>query len=151
MQITTRRGRNSETPIQQGILKYLCIYTDGKWIRYNNASIYNPKLGKYIKPNKMFQPDGVSDIVGWWRGKGYSIEVKTREEYLWLMKNYERLKNGIAKGKKETHFKDQIMHIEIVKKTGNIGFFTYSLEHCLDTLGIKHQFNRSKDGEEQEH
>lgn len=133
----------SETNIQSAILRALEAQTGGRVLRFRNNPIVRVINGREvpIRQCNRFSPKGVPDIIYLANGTSYWIEVKRETEYKWLMKNYERLKTGIAKTKRDAHVQHQIMFIEDIKKrTGNHGFFTYSTPDCMEKLGIKLPF-----------
>lgn len=82
---------------------------------------------------------GASDLIGLWRdGRFLSIEVKTKDEYKYARKHYERLKactKVIRKPvTKDEHLIEQIRWIEMVLKFGGIAFFSYSPKHTRKVL-----------------
>ena len=124
-----------ESIIQIEILNYLSRVPNSIVIRNNNAPLYDRKRECYRKPSRLYCPNGISDITFYYSGKAYAIEVKTEKEYKFVVKHYDRLLNGFAKTKKDVHIQNQILFIESVKRTGNAGFFTCSLDDCINKMG----------------
>lgn len=82
---------------------------------------------------------GASDLIGLWKdGRFLSIEVKTKKEYDYVMKHYKRLKASKKVIRKPTskddHLIEQIRWIEMVRKLGGLGFFSYSAKHTRKEL-----------------
>lgn len=126
----------SEAKIQHDILETLYKIPQSKVLRYNSVPVYDEKLKTYRKQSHKWNPDGVSDILFFWSGKAFAIEVKKESEYRWLRCNYDRLLSVVPKVKKDIHFKNQIVFILDFIKSGNRGFFTYSVDHCLKKIGV---------------
>jgi len=127
-----------EADVQVEILEGLNARRIGFFWRCNNAGIFDAKKGVYRRPSK-FSIKGVSDILGVLNGKSIAIEVKSKDEYTWVMNFLERVeKVGVLKylptSAKEDHVFNQILFLYTLRKNGGIGFFTYSLEHTLGEL-----------------
>ncbi len=137
---------DSETSIQSAILDFLNENTNGRFIRFANYPRYDRKTDTYFRQNNKHVPNGVSDIIGWWNSNGVVIEVKVPSEYKWLMKRYEMLRTTYVTSKKDVHAQNQIRFIEHVKSTGNLGFFTFSLDHVIKTMGIETLYHGVKNG-----
>lgn len=119
-----------EKGIQNSILDYL-QFVPGRFWQNDNTGIYDPVRGIYLTPNKKYKPDGVSDILGYYKsGRFTAIEVKDPEDYKYLMKNYEKLKSSLwyPDEKRQLHLQNQILFIEDVVKKGGIGFFACSID-----------------------
>lgn len=111
--------------------------------RINNVPTWNKKTQSYNRPSR-FAPKGMSDICGCYKYPNdkhatyVAIEVKTPLEYNWVLQFYNRIKNNIdtytPQTEKEKHVLNQIKYINHKIACDGIGFFTYSLEHCLDQL-----------------
>lgn len=76
------------------------------------------------------------DILCYYEGKTFSIEVKTPDEMKYIMKHYDKLKilNPKDYKNKKKHYIEQIQAVEAIKKSGNIAFFTDSIENLVYTL-----------------
>jgi len=114
-----------ESVIQASIVAYLKTIKLAYVLNVTTAGIYDPKT-KRFRTNK--NQKGTSDILFFNKAKCTAIEVKTEKEYKFVMKHYERLKNiRLCKTLRDKHLHDQILFIEGLKKTGNHGFFTFSI------------------------
>lgn len=112
----------------------------GRVLRFRNNPLIRTIGGREvpIRRHNRFSPKGVSDVIFLFKGTSYWIEIKRESEYKWIIKNYDRLKEGIPKNPRESHAQDQIRFIEDIKnRTGNHGFFTYSIPDCMGKLGVK--------------
>jgi hypothetical protein len=111
----------------------------GSYNRIANAPVYDKKTESYRRPNK-FAPKGMSDIIGVTSNGLYvAIEVKSPDEYKWVIEFYRRIYRKHYEyrpiSKREQHVLNQIIFIEEKIACGGIGFFTYSLEDCRIKLG----------------
>lgn len=67
-----------EKAIENGILEYLNTLSDGFFWKNNSVGVYDPVKKIYRKSRNKFAINGVSDILGCWRGKFVAIEVKSK-------------------------------------------------------------------------
>lgn len=128
----------SETEIQKSILDGLMRMGLGSFNRINNAPIFDEKRGCYRKKNS-HTPDGLSDVIGCYKGRYVCIEVKTTSEYRRVVKFIQKNENMIAyqpKNKWEERIRNQYLFITEKINKGGTGFFTYSLEDTLFKLGV---------------
>lgn len=96
-------------------------------------SMKNEHVSRY-RFNKL--NDGMSDLIGSYKGIFTAIEVKIKREYLWYCSFIDRFQspNYIPQSKKEEHYYKQVLFQQQVKAAGGIAFFTYSLEHTFDMI-----------------
>lgn len=114
-----------ESVIQASIVAYLKTIKLGYVLNVTTAGIYDPKTKKF-RTNK--NQKGTSDILFFNRGKCTAIEVKIKKEYDFVMKHYDRLKNiKLCRTARDHHLHDQILFIEGLKRSGNAGFFSFSI------------------------
>jgi len=114
-----------ESVIQASIVAYLKTIKLGYVLNVSTTGIFDP-IKKQFRTNK--NQKGTSDILFFNRGKCTAIEVKTAIEYKFVMKHYERLKNiSLCKTSRDKHLHDQILFIEGLKRSGNAGFFSFSI------------------------
>ena len=81
-----------------------------------------------------FNEAGISDIGCIIKGKYVAIEIKTHKQYQFVKKNYDRLKKGEIRNKKDFYFFRQISFIENVKRHGGYGLFTSDVNHLDNDL-----------------
>lgn len=124
----------TEKQIETSILAFL-EYTPGcSFHKLNNTGIYDPKKGGFRKVVNKYCPKGIADIVGSYNNLIAWIEVKTPEEYKYLMKHYEELRCYVGLDKKKNHYRNQIAFIEGKKRVGNIAFFADSIDMVKEKL-----------------
>lgn len=123
-----------EKHIESGILDYLNFAQ--KFVCYKNINIgvFDKTVGAYRKARNKYAPVGVSDIYGNYSGRALFIEVKTEDEYAYLMKHYFEIRSYMGVNKKKNHLKNQIKFIEDNKCNGAIAFFTYSIKDTKTKL-----------------
>lgn len=78
-----------ESDIQKAILRYLELLPNGFFWRNNSTGIYDPVKGIYRKARSKYAINGVSDILGVYKGRFVAIEVK-RDESCELTEEQER-------------------------------------------------------------
>lgn len=124
----------TESQIQSQIIDYL----RAKGIRADRqnvgASQYTDKnnVTRFVK----FGDKGMSDILGCIppEGKFLACEVKSEKQYNYVMKNYDRIKRGQIKTKRDMHLSNQIQYIEDIKRIGGVGLFACCIENVEDEL-----------------
>lgn len=67
----------SEKAIENAILEYLAMVPGFEAWKVDTTGIYDRKLNVYRKRNSKAHYKGVSDIIGFYNGKFWAIEVKT--------------------------------------------------------------------------
>ena len=123
----------SESEVQRGIIDYLELLQIFWWRQNSGMATYKDK-NKGIRRVK-YGTTGASDLgciaggnaTNNVRGKYVAIEVKTPSEHRFLLKNYERIKSGVIRTKRDNHLFNQIGFVENVKDHGGIGFFASSI------------------------
>ena len=114
-----------ESDIQASIVAYLKTIKLGYVLAVSTTGIFDP-IKKQFRTNK--NQKGTSDILLFNRGKCTAIEVKIKKEYDFVVKHYERLRNiSLCKTVRDHHLHDQILFIEGLKRSGNAGFFSFSI------------------------
>ena len=124
----------SEKQIETIILNYLSMCRGYLCYKQNNTGIYDPKAKAFRKVQNKFCPPGVSDIYGSYYARSVYIEVKTPEEYDYLLKHYEEIRSYVGINKKKNHLKNQIRFIESNASLGCMAFFTCSLLLVFSSL-----------------
>lgn len=71
--------KQEETVIRNEILDYLNFQYNTLMLVFYNGAIYDPKIKRYRNKGK-YSRDGVTDLVGTYRGKPLGIEVKVPGE-----------------------------------------------------------------------
>lgn len=136
-------AKAKEGQIQKAILKALSIhYPEAIILRYNNTPTYDPRTNQFRSQHGTYIPYGVSDIFMFCRKRAIAIELKTEDKYFYIERNWDKLERGEflkpkRKGRALTNrerFHYQIKFINEMKRTGNFGFFTYEVDHCLTQL-----------------
>lgn len=124
-----------EKAIENSIIEYLNKFANFYVFGVNNQPTYNQKRGCYQAMNTRYTPYGVSDIIGTGDGRALYIEVKKPEEYKYIAKHYETLKNGVwEKGDRRLRFQTQIIFLERHRNLGAIAFFADSMTRALAEL-----------------
>jgi len=121
--------RSKEQQIKKEITDYLNTL-GGKLIRLNSA-------GTIIRGIRVKQAYlGVPDLLLLLNGKAYFIEVKTKSEHQFIKKHYNRLKEGgfNQDNIKLDRYQKQILFLEDVVRTGNVGLFASSVEDFIHLL-----------------
>jgi len=126
----------TEKQIENQILHYLNYLPKCTAEKVNNIGVYDPKKQTYRTFKNKYCMRGVSDISGTFRGKSLRIEVKTPDEYKYIMKHYDELSSGIftKNVKKKQHFNDQIRYLNRHSKAGAIAFFASSVDQVKEEL-----------------
>ena len=104
----------SEKEIENSILAYLKSLPDCFAWKNQSTGVYDPTRGVFRKSNNKFHINGVSDILGIYKGKFLAIEVKTP--------------------KNKTRPAHQKAFISEVNKRGGIAFFATSIEEVKENL-----------------
>lgn len=77
----TREGRSNSNPtekeIEKNILEYLYWLPDCFAWKNNTTGVYDPIKKIFRKPKSKFLINGVSDIIGVYKGRPLFLEVKT--------------------------------------------------------------------------
>jgi len=121
-----------ESVIQASIISYLKTIKLAYVLNVSTTGVYDPSK-KQFRSNK--NQKGCSDILFFWKSTCVAIEVKTRLEYRFVNKHYDRLmKLYLCKTKRDRHLHDQILFIEGLKRSGNKGFFTDSIDDTKKKL-----------------
>jgi penicillin-binding protein-related factor A (putative recombinase) len=106
--------RESEKDIEKSILRYLEHLSHCFAWKNNSTGIFDPQKKIFRKSRNKYAINGVSDILGVYRGRFLAIEVKRPE-------NRERPI-------------DQRIFIDHINKQGGIAFFATSLEEVRAKL-----------------
>ena len=104
----------SEKEIENSILAYLQALPGCFAWKNQSTGVYDPTKGIFRKSKNKFHLNGVSDIIGIYKGKFLAIEVKTPKNKL-----------------RPAH---QKAFIEEINKRGGIAFFATSVEEVEDFL-----------------
>lgn len=133
-------NKKSETEILGSILDGLQLMGKGAFYRINNAPVFDKKTGNFRRKSK-HAVDGISDILGCYKGKFAAIEVKTVSEYnrvvrflTFLHEQNISTETFIDSDKWKMRIVNQANFIKDIIKQGGIGFFTYSLDHTIEKL-----------------
>ncbi len=70
-------GMATEKQIESAILDYLNILPEAKFWKVDCTGIFDPKKGVFRQKRSKHRYKGVSDIIGFYRGRFIAIEVKT--------------------------------------------------------------------------
>lgn len=105
----------SEKQIENAILNYLA-YVDGFFWKNNSVGIYDAKKGLYRKSRNKFAINGVSDIIGVYKGRAVFIEVKAKRGRL---------------------SPSQVKFLDEVKKQGAIAGVAKSVDDVIELLELK--------------
>lgn len=144
----------SEAEIKKFIVHDLARHKLGFFWVQNNTGIYNEKTKGYM-PLRNNSVLGVFDILGtiYYRslvGRSVAIEVKTKKEYEFANKLYNKIKlvdktlAYMPRNKKEKHLLDQILFgTNILEKKG-IAFFSYSSEHTVKKICEAEQYGTTE-------
>lgn len=84
---------------------------------------YDPRKGIYRKNNSKFRRNGVSDIIGFYKGFFIALEVKTPT-------------------RRKVVSDEQKYFIECARANGQIGFVVCSVEETRDVLAIVNDLAR---------
>lgn len=120
----------TEKDVQISIIAYLELKNIFWWRQNNGMAVYQDKNRGLRRVR--FGTMGASDIgciAGGdkekkIRGSYVAIEIKKPSEYRFLINNYERIKLGNCKTKRDWHLFHQIGFVENVRDNGGIAFFT---------------------------
>lgn len=104
----------TEKQIENAILEYLSFRTDCYAWKNNTTGIFDKERGCFRKPKGKYLINGVSDILGVFRGRFLAIEVKT------------------PKNKKRPEH--QVAFLQSVNEMGGIGFFATSVKEVEEKL-----------------
>lgn len=106
-----------EKPIENAILTYLNLLPDCFAWKNNSVGVYDPIKKKYRKPKNKFLINGVSDIIGIYRGQPLFIEVKVPGKEV----------KGLTV--------DQKVFLSQIRRMGGIGFVATSIADVIKGLG----------------
>jgi penicillin-binding protein-related factor A (putative recombinase) len=67
----------SEKQIENAVLQYLAMVPGFEAWKVDTTGIYDAKRGAYRKRSSGTRYKGVSDIIGFYKGKFWAIEIKT--------------------------------------------------------------------------
>lgn len=112
--VRSKKLNPSEKAIETAILMFLNFQDRCFAWKNNNTGIYDKKLGKFRKNKNKYVINGVSDILGMWRGRLLAIEVK--------------------RPCNKDRPPEQIDFIEKVKALGGIAGFATSIEDVKQIL-----------------
>ena len=103
-----------ETQIKRAICQWL-VYNKALIFTHDSVGIYDAKKGIWRSNRDPYRRNGVSDILGIWRGKFLAIEVKTEKNY---------------------PSKEQKLFIADVIKHGGIAFIARSIDDVRRGLSV---------------
>jgi len=125
-----------ERQIETMILDYLAALPGCDARKNESVGVFDPTKRTFRKSHSKYRINGVSDILGYYKNKSFAIEVKTESEYKFVMKHYDRIKNGGLNTKRDRRLFDQISFIEMVKNHDQIGFFACSVDQVKENLVV---------------
>ena len=130
--------RLNEKDIQKTVMAFLDTLRDGYfWENFSTGIPDKDKeTGRRFTRNLPARSRKVPDILGILKGRGCAIEMKSPDEYKFLIKHYDRLKIGPLKTKRDKHLAGQIDFIETYRAKGGLAGFACSLEQVKDILGV---------------
>ena len=108
------------------------------WPQQSGVATYKGKNNSERRVRYGFK--GISDIAcvirpsDSNRGVYVAIEIKNPTEYNYILNNYDRIKSGKFKSKRDQHIFDQIAFIENVKDRKAVGFFVDSIDTLIREL-----------------
>jgi len=106
-----------ETDVQMAICDYLAtIGDDCLFWRNNNVGVFDPTRRCFRKNHSKYTPNGISDILGIYRGKPMAIEVKR------------------PKPDKTYPTKEQKVFLQVFAEAGGIAFVARSVEDVIKGL-----------------
>ena len=117
LQATTSTLKPSEKEIERSILQYLEFIPDCYAWKNQSTGVYDPTKQLFRKARSKYSINGVSDILGIFKGRFLAIEVKTPQN------------------KKRTE--DQNSFINQVNKRGGLAFYATSIEDVKAALEMK--------------
>ena len=121
----------TEKEFQNFILEWLTAQGVCCW-PVTTTAIFNKAKNCYMKPKNKHHIVGISDILGFYNGKFFAIELK-RPKFSKKINNYvERKDEELLKMASP----DQINFIEMVKRNGHVGFFADSISRIKIGLDL---------------
>jgi hypothetical protein len=135
--IAASEHHQKESEVEAQIMRYLYTLRVQLIQAWKNEEFPRPGGKRYRE--SVFRRLG-SDIYGIIQhqgGRWMTIEVKTKLEFEYLMRNYETIKNYFGPNKKKTHLRDQIEFVEMINKHGGIAFFACSWLEVQERLRLE--------------
>ena len=124
-----------ESEIENAILDYLNILKDAFFWKNPASGFFDGK--KMRRHKSKYAINGVSDILGIYRGRFVALEIKTPVEYKYFLNHGERLKKSpyiYCKTKKDQRLWRQVHFIENIKSLGGHGDFVSSIDNVKRVL-----------------
>jgi hypothetical protein len=125
----------SEIQIERAILDWLTllgafackIHISGKPIRIGKKMIMAPFSNPYHRK-------AMSDILVFYRGKTFAFEVKTIDEYKFIVRNFDKIKGSGKASERINHLRDQYQFLLSIRKQGGIGEFVCSISEVKEII-----------------
>jgi penicillin-binding protein-related factor A (putative recombinase) len=117
-------AKQKEKQIENAILEYLAMVPGFEAWNVDTVGIFDPKTGGYRQKKKGPQQKGVSDIIGFYKGKFWAIEVKTPERM--YRKDGTERKGAVSPEQK--HF------IKTAQDNGQIGIVVTSVDEVHSAI-----------------
>jgi len=123
--MSKRLSPRKESEIQKAIIDFLAALPGAEFWRVNTTGVYDVGRGKF-RAYKGGQYKGVSDIIGFYRGKFWALEVKTPER-----------RGNLTHEQK--HF------LNCARANGQEAHVVTSLEDAMEVFGFRDACCRARD------
>ncbi len=124
-------SRNIEKGIEKDICEYL-EYRNCYPCKLENTGIYDPRKKTFRKVTNKYKRKGISDVMFFWKGVVWYAEVKTPDNLKYIIKHWDRLKNGEVKSRERVT--NQIKFLIHTREKMQVGIFVDSLERLKELM-----------------
>lgn len=132
----------SEAEVQRAVGEYLEVLKLFWWRQQVGMATYKEENKKERRVK--YGTEGASDLgciaggdrANNIRGTFVAIEIKKPSEHRFLIKHYDRIREGICRTKRDWHLFHQVSFIENVKDHGGEGFFASSVDDVIENFRI---------------
>jgi hypothetical protein len=127
----------TERQIQKYLLDKLNLKTSGFFWENVTQGYYDKKIGAMRAHVSKHIPKGGSDILGLLNGNFVALEVKTKKEFDWCIKNIPKVKDKKLGelSEKQMHLARQYKFIQHIIDNGGRGGFCCDWDSVIDVIG----------------
>lgn len=115
--------------LEKHIEKACCEYLEYRGCfpcKIESTGVFDPKSRRFRSVTNPYKRKGISDVMFFWKGKVWFMEVKTPDKLKYIIKHWDRLeKKEVPSKERESN---QIQYLHSVRKKEQVGIFVCSLD-----------------------